>query len=142
VSDDWKENTGRAMLVAAHGHALVLCYAAPYWLEQLVVDSGGRSSASIEPFELDEAFDHGDVPNGVSIAEITMVDDGPGDWPGSRETIASFKVLRPATAEEWRSHLTDEWPWETPEWLTNERLEDAETFEGLMEIAESFDRRG
>lgn len=49
--------------------------------------------------------------DGVLVASVKMIDDGPGDWPGSRETIAQLYDVRPATKEEWQASIKNEWPW-------------------------------
>jgi hypothetical protein len=56
----------------------------------------------------------GDPPApGVWVWSGGLVDDGPGDWPGSREHRLDGE-WRSATAEELRRFRDGEWVWDNP----------------------------
>jgi hypothetical protein len=65
----------------------------------------GETSRSLED------FDHEPQPDGIYIAELVFVDEGPGDWPGSRETSIGVRNWRLATAAEWEEYVEGNWPW-------------------------------
>jgi hypothetical protein len=103
--------TGKALVVVAHGKPWVLAWQVGTHLYELM--TGHKDGFAPE----DEGFDMGPVPegDGVYVCELGWVDDGPGDWPGSREVLPSLVSWRKATPEEWGHHLKNEWPWEPEE---------------------------
>ena len=52
---------------------------------------------------------------------VGLTDDGPGDWPGSREVRLGFASMRPATKEEWDAHCGGLWPWDVPGGTSGEK---------------------
>jgi hypothetical protein len=105
--------TGKALVIVAHGKALVLAWQAGDSLYEAMRQGGIKESFAPE----DEGFDMGPAPSGdgIYVCDLGWVDDGPGDWPGSREVLPSIQAWRQATAEEWGRHLKNEWPWEPVE---------------------------
>ena len=49
--------------------------------------------------------------DGVWVCELSLVDDGPGDWPGARECKLTICHYRRPTLVEWSRHVADEHPW-------------------------------
>jgi hypothetical protein len=102
----------RVLFAFAHGDGVVLVCeeGAPL---SFVQENG--NGASEDGFVLSkEGIDVGldpDVP-GVYFGVLGLVDDGPGDYPGTREFAVSLSEVRDVTAEEWKAHLAGEWPWE------------------------------
>jgi len=47
--------------------------------------------------------------DGVWVCECKLVDIGASDWPGGGREYGLDGVWRPATAEEWKSFVNDEW---------------------------------
>ena len=99
----------RALVVFAHGRGLVLCYSGDEHVRQFISDSGGSN----DTFDTETCgVDFENPGDGVFIVDMKLVDDGPGDWPGSREVAIQFSNARKATKEEWSNHCDDLWPWE------------------------------
>jgi hypothetical protein len=101
----------RVVFVMAHGTGLALCCE-----ESIVLDylSEVGSGATVDGFPLDS---HGvdydtKLPDGVYMGVMSLVDDGPGDYPGSREVCPSLGDARLATADEWRAFIEGEYPWD------------------------------
>jgi len=105
-------SAGKAMVVFAHGKGLVVCWQAQTYVAQFISDAGGGGGT--DSFDLDDvgADYNDDIDDGVWLFDLGLVDDGPGDWPGSRECMLQLTNGRHATAEEWAYHRGDEWPWE------------------------------
>ncbi len=100
----------RVLVVYAHGQALALVCEPGITLDFI---HESDSKANTDGFVLDEAVvDYGIMPDGVYYGVLSLVDDGPGDWPGSREVCPSLSDVRPVTADEWKAHLQGEWPWD------------------------------
>jgi hypothetical protein len=105
--------TGKALVVVAHGKPWVLVWQAGEALYETMSAQGAVKDGFAPE---DEGFDMGTSPgDGVYVCDLGWVDDGPGDWPGSREVLPSIKMWRLATPEEWAHHLKNEWPWESEE---------------------------
>jgi hypothetical protein len=106
--------TGKALVVVAYGKAWVAAWQAGEHLYEVVTGQGGSKDGFAPE---DEGFDMGPAPDGdgVYVCDLGWVDDGPGDWPGSREVLPSIATWRRATFEEWARHLKNEWPWEPVE---------------------------
>ncbi len=101
----------RALVVFAHGRGLVLCYSGDEHVKQFVSDAGGSS----DTFDTENCgVDFKDPGDGVFIVDMDLVDDGPGDWPGSREVAIQFSNARKATKDEWNMVNDGDWPWEMP----------------------------
>jgi hypothetical protein len=98
--------------VVAHGQGVVLTYQAVSWLTNFIQDVVGGSA---ESFTLEKAGADYNLKDGVWVADLDIVDDGPGDWPGSRESLLQVKRAHPVTQEEWVSYLDGDWPWEPVE---------------------------
>jgi|GEM_PF-2503990 len=102
--------TGKALVVVAHGKPYVLAWQAGKHLAEVMAGHG----ADKDGFDPEKnGYDMGPAPNGdgVYVCDLGWVDDGPGDWPGSREVLPSIKTWRPVTAEEWGYQRNGEWPW-------------------------------
>ncbi len=69
--------------------------------------------AGATPFELTASgVDHCQtMAAGAYYGTLILIDDGPGDFPGTREVCASLTDLRPVTAEEWTATVAGDWPW-------------------------------
>jgi hypothetical protein len=66
-----------------------------------------------DDFDLEKAgADYAPHADGVYVGTLKLVDDGPGDWPGSREVALQLCDTHLATEEEWRAYRDGEWPWE------------------------------
>jgi hypothetical protein len=99
---------GLALVVIIHGAGLVLCWDGPAYFKEFVSDARGGGNDS---FTFD-CIDHEMIEDGLFIVELVLIDDGPGDWPGSRESCLHARNFRQATPEEWKAHLVGDWPWE------------------------------
>ncbi len=95
----WKGDVGKALVTFAHGLVFFLCFAGPVYMS--VCDP--QAERFFEPCP--------GQPDGVYLFELFFEDDGPGDSPGTRETVLSVKSDRPVTVEEWNAHVSGEWPW-------------------------------
>lgn len=101
--------TNRALVVFAHGQGLVLCYSGDEHVKQFISDAGGSS----DMFDTETCgVDFEDPGDGVFIVDMKLVDDGPGDYPGTREVAIQFTNARKATKKEWNMHCDALWPWE------------------------------
>jgi hypothetical protein len=101
----------RALVVMAHGKGLCVSCEPGVALDFIHEND---STATEDGFVLDQAsVDYCEtLPDGVYYGVLVLLDDGPGDAPGSREFFASLTSVRLATAEEWHSHLRGEWAWD------------------------------
>jgi hypothetical protein len=100
----------KAIVAFAFGKGMVLLQRLDDWLEEFIVDSGGSS----EQYCLDlAAIDYKNPGDGVWVASVKAVDDGPSDWAwdDGREVMIQFYDFRPVTEEEWKAHREGEWPW-------------------------------
>lgn len=97
-------------MVFAYGEPAVLSYGGPPWLLAFLSEDGWPHPVECEPHRC-RNLDHAPHPDDVYMAELVLVDDGPGDVPGTREHLASIRNLRRVTREEWEAFLLDEWPW-------------------------------
>jgi len=95
------------------GGGMVLCYDADEHLIAFIQDTGGTRDGG---FALDQGgidYDSALVREpGIYIGRLRFEDDGPGDYPGTREVVVQLTDIRPATVGEWKAHLDGEWPWE------------------------------
>lgn len=51
------------------------------------------------------------IENGIWTCTLSIVDDGPGDWPGSREGKLQIAPISITSPSEWKSFREGEWPW-------------------------------
>jgi hypothetical protein len=110
-------STSRVLVVSFFGKAFAILVEDSVALE-FIKEGGGFD---VEGFSLEGAsIDYGPLPDGVHIGILKLEDDGPGDWPGSREACVALRDVRPATKEEWEAHLAGDWPWATGEVGTEE----------------------
>jgi len=100
----------RALIAVAHGHPLALVWSAEDWISSFINDAGGGETFALE----DISADYEDSGDGIFTAAIRVVDDGPGDWPGSRECVVQFTDFTHVTADEWAAHCRGDWPWDVP----------------------------
>jgi len=77
----------------------------------LVVDADDAITEFLACSDPSELFGEAVTTDGVWICSLGLVDDGPGDWPGSRECRLEILPQRLATADEWDAVRRDEWPW-------------------------------
>ena len=101
----------RVLFAFAYGDGVVLVCEESVTLD-FVRDAGNGASTdgfvlSKEGVDFDQSLDPG-----VYFGVLGLVDDGPGDCPGTREFAVSLSEVRDATPEEWKAHLAGEWPWE------------------------------
>jgi hypothetical protein len=101
--------TSRVLVVFAHGEAMSLVCEPGLPLECLK-EIGEVRGGGIDAFNL-YGVDYETRQDGVYYGVLHIVDDGPGDWPGSREVTVCLKDVRPTTVGEWASHRRGEWPW-------------------------------
>ena len=98
----------RALIVFAHGYGNALYYTSDDEVQQWIQDCGGWS----DNFNtLTCSADYACPGEGVFVAEMRLADDGPGDWPGSRESVLQLFDIRPATEDEWKAWLNGDIPW-------------------------------
>ncbi len=107
-----KPGPNKALVLFAHGRGFALYYEANSpGLSELIQDTGG----GLEDFDLEGIGAHCETPaDGLYVYDIHVVDDGPGDWPGSREVAVELRDGRPVTVEEWAAHRRGEYPWGSP----------------------------
>lgn len=110
VEDPSKNLVNRALVVQYMGRPLAVLYSANSWMCELITGLGADSDS----FDVEEMNLESDLPDedGVYVVDLVGVDDGPGDWPGSRETTVALRHPRAATKEEWAAHCRGEWPWD------------------------------
>jgi hypothetical protein len=97
----------RALVAFAFQQGFVLLHQLFGGVREYIEDTCGTS----ETFDLDAA-DFAPQPDGMYIGELRLIDDGPGDWPGSREVCLSLQEVRPITKDEWEAFRDGDWPWE------------------------------
>lgn len=100
---EWRHGVNRALVARFFGRTTVLVWCgAAIEHEVSCVGDGADLAESLG------VVGDGD---GLYVWEGDYVDDGPGDWPGSRECRLDGWWRR-ATDEEWARHGRDEWPWD------------------------------
>lgn len=68
---------------------------------QYLDDAGGSHDGfSTSKVGVDHALE-----NGLWSVTMRLIDNGEGDWPGSREVILQFTDEKPATDKEWDDYL-------------------------------------
>ncbi len=102
------DQCSRALVVVMHGLPLCLVWRAEESIEGMLSDCSVRPQ---EPFALEGVCGYAKLADGIYIGHFELVDDGPSDWPGAHEWSLDFVDERRATAEEWKAHLDDLWPW-------------------------------
>lgn len=102
--------TGKALIAIFHGEPFVLCWQAGEAMrEQVSADGGGGDSFSPKRGSVGCE----EKPDGLYVGVLKFERLGKSDWEdGSYEYGTEISNLRPATKEEWKSHLDGEWPWE------------------------------
>jgi hypothetical protein len=100
----------RALIVFAHGEGDALYYTGDDDVQQFIQDCGGWAE-SFDTINCGVDFEY--PGDGVFVAEMKIVDDGPGDWPGSRESVLQLCDMRPITKDEWRAWLNADIFWLT-----------------------------
>jgi hypothetical protein len=104
-----RKATSRVLVAFFFGEGLVLCCEKSVVLDFICE---GGIGASEDGFTLDGAgVDYKLKPDGLYIGVLRLVDDGAGDYPGTREYMPSLADTRLATKREWRAHLAGDWPW-------------------------------
>lgn len=79
-------------------------------VDRFIDDAGGSGTSG--DFSLEAAgVDHADLADGVWMGQLRLVDDGPGDYPGTREYALQLHDERRCTPEEWAAFLAGDWPW-------------------------------
>lgn len=100
-------HAGKVLVAVGPGDAMVLVAdVAPgaHWLDEFGVREDGFACE-------ENGIDVACGEQGLFIGNLAVVDDGPGDWPGTRECAVVINELRPVTAAEWKAHCRGEWPW-------------------------------
>lgn len=106
---------GRVLVAFAHGEGFVLLFAGDEVLTDFISDAG----ASPDGFGLSEVgadvklptADGSSIKDGVYLGSMKLEDDGPGDYPGTREVCLTVDDLRPVSKEEWNDYRNGEYPW-------------------------------
>lgn len=102
-----EDRISRAVVVFAHQEGYVILHQAFGGVKEFIDDLVG------EQFDLDAVgADFAPQRDGVYVSELCLIDDGPGDWPGSREVCLSLREVRPITKDEWMFYRDGLWPWE------------------------------
>lgn len=106
-----------ALVMFAYGKGYILTWVAEEYIAQYISDCGG----SVDGFDLDYVTCTYTDPkcDGLMVANLSLVDDGPGDYSGTRECILQLDNWRPATEKEWTDFREGNWPWEPPPHLTD-----------------------
>jgi hypothetical protein len=108
MTDPRHTPANKLLLISHAGIATAIVIDVDEPVMQHIHDCGG----DVDGWDLEGAdVDAHAFVDGALVASVKMIDDGPGDWPGSRETVASIYDVRPATKEEWQAHVHGEWPW-------------------------------
>jgi hypothetical protein len=94
-----RRHANLALVMMVHQTAHALLVDADEAIEMFIADACGY------------AFDDVIADDGLWVCSLTLVDDGPGDWPGSRECRLQVTPERLATPDEWAAFRRDEWPW-------------------------------
>lgn len=105
------------LVVFQYGKGAVICKGAcaegddeAEAVERFIDDAGGSGTSG--DFSLEAAgVDHADLTDGVWMGRLRLVDDGPGDEPGTRECALELYDERPCTLEEWTAFLDGDFPW-------------------------------
>jgi hypothetical protein len=121
--------TSKVIVAIAHGEGLVLLCEESAALDFV---HEGSSDADMDGFVCAAAsVDLEEKPTGIYVGELRVVDGGPESWemPDIRDYYAQIDKLRPIEKEEWRAHLSGEWPafsalWARPVQLRCGRLRD------------------
>ena len=97
----------KALVVFVHKIGVVLYYEAELCIREEI------GVTNEQPFGLDSAPIDFETPkeNGVYIMDLGLQDDGPGDWPGSREYILTLTNPVKITEEQWKKFSEDEILW-------------------------------
>lgn len=106
-------SVNKALVLFAHGKGFVLrAECEDGAIEQFLSDIG----VARDGFDLDDGgLDYARAcPDGLWVGDLSLEDDGPGDWEGTREVLLQLSGLRPITAEEWMRYRRDEWIWIVP----------------------------
>ncbi len=82
---------------------------------QYLNDNGGPSIEGEEFSAMNCGLFVDPQENGIYLARLSLIDEGPGDLPGSRECSVEIVDLRAVTKEEWLAYAGGEYPWEEPE---------------------------
>ena len=98
----------KALVIFAHGKGFVISWKAEDSVTRFIEDAGGNQDG----FDLELVGVDFTIPaDGLWVGDLKLIDDGPGDWPGSREFALQIYAWRPGTTEEWASFRAGEWPW-------------------------------
>lgn len=100
--------SNKALVVCALGAAWVLTYEADDSIDVFIRDCGGNDDG----FDLLAASVDFKYPgDGLFVGDISIEDDGPGDWPGTREYTLALSAFRPATEAEFEAFRRSEYIW-------------------------------
>lgn len=111
--DEAVKSSGRALVVVAHTMGFVVSWQAGQYVRDYLHEGGADDVG----FPIDRCGVSGaPIDDGIYIGDLVFVDDGPGDWPGSREVAMELQNVRKATKEEWAAHCDGEWPWDPSPW--------------------------
>lgn len=104
-----RKEQDKALVIVFCNVSYVLMYDVAHEIEEMLLADGGKTDG----FALSETnIDHPEMmASGVWTVSVRIVDDGPGDWPGSRESVVQFYDERPATTQEWKAFCDGELPW-------------------------------
>lgn len=105
---------GQALVAFAYGKGMALYYEGADHLGDFT-NTGSDGTFSVDASGVD--YDKSEVArDGIYIVDMTMEDDGPGDWPGAREYCLGFRNIRRATEREWADYCQGDRPWTERDW--------------------------
>lgn len=101
----------KALVLFQHGTGWCLCSETDIHVGQFIADVGGHGGDGFS-FEKCGVVVAETLTDGLYIGELRLIDDGPGDAPGSRECALEFRNAALASANAWRLYTEEgEWPW-------------------------------
>lgn len=113
-SDDEKHfrSANKALIAVAHdAPCLLALQVTRAWEEALNENFSIREMSDLLDASVEAVPDD---DTGMFVFDVGFIDDGPGDWPGSRETTPSFTNPRRVTAQEWSDFLAGDWFFDVP----------------------------
>ena len=108
-----RDTPKKALIAFFHGKGIALVWSGPSWLHEFVNDLYKVGDGfSLDDVDIEHAG--GTCDDGLYICDLDVFTEGPDYFTGERDSFIQAKNLRPATAEEWESHVSGDWPWDMP----------------------------